>query len=312
MAHQWFKRIYGFQLEAMQLCYLFHLAWMPQCIQHAWDVIFAVKNKRIPHLLNAGNFFDFILLMDSLLYVFTVYKGYRLDTFLGNPEWPVIGDRYWRNYEKSPINENAVLIVYGLAMWVRCFYSLKLFRPFAEIFAITEKLFLSMITYGAFYFSVLFLFSVVGFVLFYDLAPFATLQTTLFTLFKATVSDYNADVMKEAKIGAFLGYAFFLAFMIVNLVLIVNLIVARLAATYKKYNRRRHLLVHLNTLHVREVLEADDKYSAMVSAPFPLNFLHFITGSLLINLKSPAANVIVLQIYYLPIAVFSFVIFALY
>ena len=94
-----------------------------------------------------------------------------------------------------------------------------------------------MITYGFYYFSVLFLFSVVGFVLFYDIQEFSALNTTLFTLFKATISDYNADIMKEAQLGAFLGYTFFLAFMIINLILIVNLIVARLAATYKKYNK---------------------------------------------------------------------------
>jgi hypothetical protein len=69
----------------------------------------------------------------------------------------------------SPINENAVLIVYGIAMWCRCFYSLKLVRPFTGVFAIAEKLFISMITYGVYYFSILFLFSVVGFVLFSDI-----------------------------------------------------------------------------------------------------------------------------------------------
>jgi hypothetical protein len=118
--------------------------------------------------------------------------------------------------------------------------------------------------------------------------------------------------MKEARLGAFLGYSYFLAFMIINLILIVNLIVARLAATYKKYNPRRHLLVHLNTLHVREVSEADDKYSAIVSAPFPLNLLHFLTGSLLLNLKSPSANVAVLHIFYFPIAVLAFLVFFVY
>lgn len=118
--------------------------------------------------------------------------------------------------------------------------------------------------------------------------------------------------MKEARLGAFLGYTYFLTFMIINLILIVNLIVARLAATYKRYNKQRHLLVHLNTLHVREVQEADDKYSAMVSAPFPLNCLHFLTAALLINMKSPAANVAVLHIYYFPIAIFTFLVFAVY
>jgi hypothetical protein len=111
--------------------------------------------------------------MDSLVYIFTVYRGYRWDTFLGELTPEVLGDRYWTNYMESPVNENAVLIVYGICMWLRCFYSLKLFRPFAGIFAISEKLFTTMITYGVFYFSVLFLFAVVGFVLFYDLEPFS-------------------------------------------------------------------------------------------------------------------------------------------
>jgi len=118
--------------------------------------------------------------------------------------------------------------------------------------------------------------------------------------------------MKEAKIGAFLGYAFFLAFMIINLILIMNLIVARLASTYKKYNLRRHLLVHLNTLHVREVSEADDKYSAMISAPFPLSSLHFFTAPFLINLRSVPANLFVLHLYYFPLALLCFLFFSLY
>jgi hypothetical protein len=154
---------------------MFHVAWMPQMFQHAFDVIFAVKNKRIPHLISAGNLFDFILLMDSLLYIFTAYRGWRWDTFLGDLTPEALGERYWLNYRISPINENAVLIVYGIAMWLRCFYSLKLFRPTAGVFAIAEKLFATMITYGVYYFAVLFLFSVVGFVLFYDIPEFAYL-----------------------------------------------------------------------------------------------------------------------------------------
>lgn len=280
--------------------------------QHAFNVIFAVKNKRTPHLASAANLFDFVLLMDSLLYIFTVYRGWRWDTFIRDLTPAQLGSEYWDNYKRSPINENAVLIVYGVAMWARCFYSLKLFRPFAGLFALVEKLFASMITYGVYYFAVLFLFAVVGFVLFDDITEFSQLHTTLFTLFKATISDYNADIMKQARLGAAVGYIFFLAFMIIYLILIMNLIVARLAATYKKYNRRRHLLVHLNTLLVREISEADEKYSALVSAPFPLNVLHFFTGSLLLNLRSPSANVAVLHLFYLPIAVLIFLIFFVY
>lgn len=78
----WNRRLFDFQLSAMQLCYLFHLAWMPQMVQHGFNVVFAVKNKRTPHLANVGNFMDFVMLMDSLLYIFTVYRGWRFDTWL--------------------------------------------------------------------------------------------------------------------------------------------------------------------------------------------------------------------------------------
>lgn len=118
--------------------------------------------------------------------------------------------------------------------------------------------------------------------------------------------------MKNARLGAFIGYAYFIIFMIINLILIMNLIVARLASTYKKYNKSLHLLVHLNTLQVREISEADDKYSAIVSAPFPLNILHFFAGSLVLNMRSPFANVVVLQIYYIPVAFTSFIVFFFY
>ena len=39
--------------------------------------------------------------------------------------------------------------------------------------------------------------------------------------------------MKNARIGAFLGYVYYLSFLIINLILIMNLIYARLAYAYK-------------------------------------------------------------------------------
>lgn len=109
----------------------------------------------------------------------------------------------------------------------------------------------------------------------------------MFTLFRATIQDYDVDQMKHARIGAFLGYCYFLSFLIINLILIVNLIVGQLSYAYKYYSKRRGILFHLSTLSVREVSEADEKYSAVISAPFPLNLLNFIFGGIVISMKSP-------------------------
>lgn len=169
-----------------------------------------------------------------------------------------------------------------------------------------------MLIYAVFYFAVLFIFSVIGVVLFNDLEEFSALHTTLFTLFKATIQDYDVDKMKDARVGAFLGYVYYLSFLILNIILIINLIVARLAHSYKIYNKDREILKLLGTLSVREVSEADDKYSAVISAPFPLNILNLVLGSIVISVKSPNANIALLNIYYLPISLICLAIFMVY
>lgn len=94
----WNQRLYHFQLRAMDICYLIHAAWLPQLFQHAFSVVFSVKNKRTPHLLNAGYLLDFIMVMDGLLYIFTAYRGWRYDTFLEDLTNEELGARYWSNY----------------------------------------------------------------------------------------------------------------------------------------------------------------------------------------------------------------------
>lgn len=118
--------------------------------------------------------------------------------------------------------------------------------------------------------------------------------------------------MKDARVGAFLGYVYYLSFLILNIILIINLIVARLAHSYKTYNKDREILKLLGTLGVREVSEADDKYSAVISAPFPLNILNLVLGSIVISMKSPTANIALLSIYYLPISLICLTIFIVY
>jgi len=72
------------------------------------------------------------------------------------------------------------------------------------------------------------------------------------------------------------------------------------------------VLFLLSTLSVREISEADDKYSAVISAPFPLNILHLIFGSIVLAVKNPKANLVLLHFYFLPINLICFVLFTAY
>ena len=92
-------------------------------------------------------------------------------------------------------------MIYGIILWVRTFYTLRLVSAFSGLFAILEKLVPEILIFGIFYLSQLFLFSVVGVVLFSDLEGFKSLNTTMFTLFLASISDIKIDQMREARVG---------------------------------------------------------------------------------------------------------------
>jgi len=117
-----------------------HISWM-YLLQHAFNVVFATKNKRFTHLVNFGNFLDFIMFLISLVYIFTFYKGWRLNTFLQVLEPWELGQIYWENYMNSPVNENAVLIAFAIVLWLKIAYAFKLINLTGGIYAIVVKLF---------------------------------------------------------------------------------------------------------------------------------------------------------------------------
>jgi len=81
---------------------------------------------------------------------------------------------------------------------------------------------------------------------------------------------------------------------------------------YTKYNRQKGVLYLLATLSVREVSEADDKYSAVISAPFPISTLNIVFGSMVLLAKSKVANMTLLHFYFLPVLALTFVLFTAY
>jgi hypothetical protein len=60
------------------------------------------------------------------------------------------------------------------------------------------------------------------------------------------------------------------------------------------------------------VTEADEKYSAVISAPFPLSVLNFAFGTVVLGAKNPQINWFVLHLYYFPLMLCLIVVFTAY
>lgn len=160
-----------------------------------------------------------------------------------------------------------------------------------------------------FYVTTLFVYAIIGVVLFYDSSLFSNMPLAMFTLFRATIRDYDINTLSDVRVGGVIGYIYFNSFLIMNVTFLANLIIAQLAYAYRKYNRERQVHYLLSTLTVREVSEADYKYSAVISVPYPLTWLNLILGSIVLGAKSPRLNLALLHLYYLPIIIVCSVIF---
>jgi hypothetical protein len=130
---------------------------------------------------------------------------------------------------------------------------------------------------------------------------FRNLPSAMFTLFKATLRDYQADLMIDNQWNNYLGLVYFNSYLVLNVLLFLNLIVAQLANAYKKLKTRGKVFYLLTQLSVREISEADDKYSSVISVFFPLSCLNLVFGSIVLASKSAAFNLIMLHVYFLPV-----------
>lgn len=97
--------------------------------------------------------------------------------------------------------------------------------------------------------------------------------------------------------------------MILCFILTVNLIVGQLSSAYSKYVKKRNVLMLLETLSVREASEADEKYSAAISCPYPLNIINILIGTYILSVKNPKHNQLILHLYYLPTMLCTLVLF---
>jgi len=77
----------------------------------------------------------------------------------------------------------------------------------------------------------------------------------MFTLFSVSLFKGQVDVKDKAE--RYLFSVYFLSYVILNVFLLINLIVAQLVHAYQKYNKNKKVLYLLTTLSVREVSEAD-------------------------------------------------------
>jgi hypothetical protein len=166
--------VFDIEYRAMDITYI---CWLNWCLlfQHIFDGIFAAKRKRVMRFVNLGNIIDFMIFFVGLFYIVVVYKDFRYNTFLEELEPDIEAERYFLNWRTSPINEPALLSVYLTFLWLKVASTMKLISIFGQLIGIVERLIEEILTFTIFFCTQLFLFGIIGVVLFPDSEDFNTI-----------------------------------------------------------------------------------------------------------------------------------------
>ena len=81
------------------------------------------------------------------------------------------------------MNEHALLLIIAILLWIKAFVQLKWIESTGALYSIVLMLVYELLTFCVFYFAILFLYTMIGMVLFRNFEEFSSFRAAIFTLF---------------------------------------------------------------------------------------------------------------------------------
>ena len=173
-----------------------------------------------------------------------------------------------RNYQCA-IATSAILFSLGLLRY------LSLWEPLGKLTIMVFAMMRDLASFALFFVICIFGFCVALFSLFRKAEPFMTSGQTSLTLFSATLNNYDAtfDSFTSKDRGHSLGIVIEVIYIVLSSVVLMNLVVARMAATHQKIDQKSFQEWQFSTARtVKQFLLFEEK-NPLCMLPAPLNLL---------------------------------------
>ena len=127
---------------------------------------YAGRNKRVMKFFSFENLLDVFILFATMAYLTILLRDYRYGTFLSKPEPVAEARQFFNQYMSSPVNENAVLWLIGTLLWGKAWLQLRFIKSTGYLYEVVRLLIGELLTFMFFYISVLFVYAIIGVILF--------------------------------------------------------------------------------------------------------------------------------------------------
>jgi len=202
---------------------------------------------------------------------------------------------------------DVLLAIVAGTFWLKVIFSLRLTKTFGPLLKIIQSMLSQIFLFTILWVLQLIFFACIGFMLFSDLEAYSHYYDTLIMLFEAALGEWDMTIYEGLGTLRYFGVVFHMFFLIINLVLLLNLIIAILTSTYEQYAIRGLALYHDEIIESIPYYKSNKLYGSLISMFPPLNvvsslFLPFFMACKDDN-KIEKLNNVLLHIGYAPLLI---------
>jgi hypothetical protein len=119
----------------------------------------------------------------------------------------------------------------------------------------------------------LFGFACVGLLMFGKLKEYKSLYRTVIMLFETSMGNWDLKIYKPLGNKAFVGEMFHTVFILLNLLMLLNLVIAIMADTFNQMVAYKKGLYYDGVIEAMPIFKHDKRYGALISTVPPFNIL---------------------------------------
>ena len=219
-------------------------------------------------------------------------------------------DQHFKYYENIfEIHNHGVFIsvLYSIAsgiLWLKIVLLMRLSRLLGPLVTTIRFMLYDVASFMTIYGILIIVFSCVGNLLFSDLTAYGDIYHCILTLFDASLGNYDLTLFENAKLHEVVGDVYLISFIILMNILILNLLIAILSTTYAILDERKLVLYINEILRLRNTMDHDKRYSALVSSFSPWNgFVLPFVPFFVVKRDTQTLNRVLLHVEYFPIVV---------
>lgn len=116
-------------------------------------------------------------------------------------------------------------------MWIKTVFIFRGFKAFGPMYKVMMAMVIELVRFLTIWAIEILMFSVVGRLAFSDIPSFNSLGNVIIMFFESCIGSWNIEIYNDSK-NPSLGYIYHGVFLVLNLILMFNFVIAILCSTF--------------------------------------------------------------------------------